>query len=121
VDAYISQDYARAERDKLWRKVWQHVGRGEEMPEVGNFLTYNILDDSIVIVRTELDRFAAYHNVCPHRGRRLVHIPADAGNACGKKKTFVCGFHGWRFNLDGENIHVLEKQVEQLKNKHAIA
>ena len=35
VEAYISEDYARAERDKLWRKVWQQVGRLEEIPEVG--------------------------------------------------------------------------------------
>ena len=31
VEAYISEDYARAERDKLWRKVWQQVGRVEEI------------------------------------------------------------------------------------------
>ena len=52
VDAYISEDYARAERDKLWRKVWQQVGRVEELPEVGSYLTYDILDDSIIVVRT---------------------------------------------------------------------
>ena len=52
VEAYISEDYARAERDKLWRKVWQQVGRVEEIPEVGNYLTYDILDDSIIVVRT---------------------------------------------------------------------
>ena len=49
VDAYISEDYARAERDRLWRKVWQQVGRVEEIPEVGNYLTYDILDDSILV------------------------------------------------------------------------
>jgi hypothetical protein len=48
VEAYISEDYVRAERDKLWRKVWQQVGRVEEIPQVGNFLTYDILDDSII-------------------------------------------------------------------------
>ena len=52
VDAYISEEYARAERDKLWRKVWQQVGRVEEIPEVGSYLTYDILDDSIIVVRT---------------------------------------------------------------------
>ena len=56
VDAYISEDYARAERDKLWRKVWQQVGRVEEIPEVGNYLTYDILDDSIIVVRTGAKR-----------------------------------------------------------------
>ena len=52
VEAYLSEDYARAERDKLWRKVWQQVGRVEDLPKVGSFLTYDILDDSVIIVRT---------------------------------------------------------------------
>ena len=36
VQAYISPEYARAERDRLWRKVWQQVGRVEELPEVAS-------------------------------------------------------------------------------------
>ena len=110
VEAYISEDYVRAERDKLWRKVWLQVGRIEEIPEVGSYLSYEILDDSIVVVRTAPDKIKAYHNVCPHRGRRLVDPAQGERNACGKKKAFICGFHGWRFNLDGENIHVPHKE-----------
>jgi len=109
-EAYISEEYARQERDKLWRKVWQQVGRVEEIPEVGDYLTYEILDDSIVVVRTAPDKLAAYHNVCPHRGRRLIDTPKGARNACGKKKQFVCNFHGFRYNLDGECVHVFEKE-----------
>ena len=81
VEAYISPEYARAERDKLWRKVWQQVGRVEEIPEVGSYLTYDILDDSIIVVRTGPNEFAAHHNVCMHRGRRLIDIPEGAKNA----------------------------------------
>jgi phenylpropionate dioxygenase-like ring-hydroxylating dioxygenase large terminal subunit len=109
-EAYISEAYARAERDKLWCKVWLQVGRVEEIPEVGNFLTYDILDDSFIIARSAPDTFRAFYNVCPHRGRRLVDCPSGAKNACGKRKLFVCGFHGWRFNLEGECTHVAEKQ-----------
>jgi phenylpropionate dioxygenase-like ring-hydroxylating dioxygenase large terminal subunit len=109
VEAYISPDYARAERDKLWRKVWQQVGRVEEIPEVGRYLTYDILDDSIIVVRTAADQIKAHHNVCMHRGRRLVDTPDGAKNACGRKKSFVCGFHGWAYDLDGTNIHVPEQ------------
>ncbi len=76
VEAYISEEYARAERDKLWRKVWQQVGRVEEIPEVGSYLTYDILDDSIIVVRTgPTAKFTAHHNVCMHRGRKLVDTP----------------------------------------------
>jgi phenylpropionate dioxygenase-like ring-hydroxylating dioxygenase large terminal subunit len=110
VEAYLSEDYVRAERDKLWRKVWLQVGRVEEIPEVGSYLSYDILDDSIVVVRNTPDTLKAYHNVCPHRGRRLVDTPPGTRNACGKKKLFICGFHGWRYDLDGENIHVPHKE-----------
>jgi phenylpropionate dioxygenase-like ring-hydroxylating dioxygenase large terminal subunit len=108
-EAYTSAEYARAERDKLWRKVWQQVGRIEEIPEVGNYLAYEIHDDSIIIVRTAADSIKAYHNVCPHRGRRLVDIPEGEKQGCGRKTAFTCGFHGWRFNLEGENTHIPHK------------
>lgn len=106
VEAYISEDYARAERDRLWRKVWQVAGRLEDIPEVGNFITYEILDDSIVIVRTAPDQVRAYHNVCAHRGRRLVDTPRGARNARGLRSQFVCAYHGWRFDLEGKNTHI---------------
>ncbi len=114
VEAYISPEYARAERDKLWRKVWQQVGRVEEIPEIGSYLTYDILDDSIIVVRTGAgttsDNFRAHHNVCMHRGRKLVDNPAGAKNALGKaRKSFVCGFHGWTYGLDGACTHIREQ------------
>lgn len=109
-EAYTSPEYARQERDKLWRKVWLQAGRVEEIPQVGNYLTYGILDDSIVIVRTAPDKISAYYNVCPHRGRRLIDTPKGAHNASGTKRQFICNFHGFRYNLSGECVHVFEKQ-----------
>ena len=110
VEAYISPEYARAERDKLWRKVWQQVGRVEELPEIGSYITYDILDDSVIVVRTGPNEFKAHHNVCMHRGRRLIDKPAGAKNAIGRaRKSFVCGFHGWSFGLDGACSHIREQ------------
>lgn len=110
VEAYVSEDYARAEQDKLWRKVWLQVGRVDEIPKVGDHLTYEILNDSVIIVRTATDKISAYHNVCTHRGRKLVDTPEGAHNACGWKNNFTCPFHGWRFNLDGECTHIRERE-----------
>lgn len=109
-EAYTSEEYARVERDRLWRKVWLQAGRIEEIPEVGNLITYDIKDDSVIIVRTGPDSISAYHNVCPHRGRRLVDTPAGARNARGTKRQFVCGYHGWTYNLEGENTHIPHKE-----------
>ncbi|KJF19811.1 aromatic ring-hydroxylating dioxygenase subunit alpha [Rhodococcus sp. AD45-ID] len=110
VEAYISQTYARAEGDKLWSKVWQQVGRVEEIPKVGDFLTYEILDESVIIVRSTPDTISAYHNVCSHRGRRLVDTPPGAHEARGQARQFICGFHGWRYDLDGKNTFAAERQ-----------
>ncbi len=109
VEAYISPEYARAEGDRLWAKVWQQVCRVEELPRVGDFLTYEILDDSVIVVRTAEDTIRAYHNVCAHRGRRLVDTPPGAHDARGSRKQFVCGFHGWRYDLQGNNTFVPER------------
>ncbi|MDF0545382.1 aromatic ring-hydroxylating dioxygenase subunit alpha [Sphingobium sp. H39-3-25] len=108
-EAYISADYARAERDRLWRKVWLQAGRLEDIPEVGNFITYDILGDSVVIVRTTPDQIKAYHNVCPHRGRRLVDTSPGARNARGSRSNFICGFHGWTFDREGACTFVNHK------------
>jgi nitrite reductase/ring-hydroxylating ferredoxin subunit len=109
-EAYTSPEYARAERDKLWRKVWLQAGRLEEIPEVGSYITYEILDDSILIVRTAPDRIRAYYNTCTHRGRRLIDTPAGEKRACGKQRAFVCGFHGWGFDLNGKCTYVHNRE-----------
>jgi len=109
VEAFISRDYAEAEADKLWAKVWQQAGRVEEIPTTGNFITYEICNDSILIVRTAPDEIKAYHNVCPHRGRRLVSTPPGAHSASGRKKTFICGYHAWTFDLDGKPAYILDR------------
>jgi phenylpropionate dioxygenase-like ring-hydroxylating dioxygenase large terminal subunit len=109
-EAYVSADYVRAERDRLWRKVWLQAGRVEEIPEVGSHISYDILDDSVVIIRTAADGIKAFHNVCTHRGRRLVDTPAGAHHACGNRKALVCPFHGWTFNLQGECTHIRDRE-----------
>jgi nitrite reductase/ring-hydroxylating ferredoxin subunit len=109
-EAFLSRDYAKLEAEKLWPRVWQMAGRLEELPDVGSFLTYEIGDDSIIVVRTAADKLKAYHNVCPHRGRRLISTEPNQIHACGHKSRFVCAFHGWAFNLEGKNVHILDKQ-----------
>ncbi|WP_340589140.1 aromatic ring-hydroxylating dioxygenase subunit alpha [Erythrobacter alti] len=105
-EAYISRDYAEAEQDRLFRKVWLQAGRLEDLREVGDFITYNIGPDSVIIVKSGEGELSAYHNVCPHRGRRLVDTPEGKRNARGTRKNFICGYHGWTFGLDGENTYI---------------
>jgi phenylpropionate dioxygenase-like ring-hydroxylating dioxygenase large terminal subunit len=110
VEAYISQDYLKLERDRVWRKCWLQAGRVEDLPDPGNYLTYDILDDSVLIVRTATGEIKAWHNVCTHRGRRLVDTPQGQRNAHGNRMNFVCGFHAWTFDLDGHCTYIQSKE-----------
>ena len=100
-EAYVSRDYLEAEREKLWRSHWLQAGRVEDIPSPGDFITYDILDDSVIITRGDDGQVRAFHNVCPHRGRKLIDTPKGQRNARGNKKSIICGFHGWVFNREG--------------------
>jgi nitrite reductase/ring-hydroxylating ferredoxin subunit len=103
VEPYISPAYARAEGEKLWPKVWQAACRVEEVPKVGDYVTYDVADESIIVVRTAGDKIQAFYNVCQHRGRRLT-------SGCGHTAQFYCRFHGWRWHLNGDNAFVLDAE-----------
>lgn len=102
-EAYICRDFAKREKERMWTKVWQVACRVEELKAVGDFVTYDIGDQSVIVTRSAPDSISAYYNVCMHRGRRLT-----AG--CGHTKRFHCTFHGWRWNLDGSVNRILDEK-----------
>ena len=99
---YVSRDFARLEQQRLWPRAWQMACREEEIPRVGDYVTYDILDESIIVVRVAPERIAAYHNACQHRGRRLTE-------GCGHAARLFCRFHGWSWKLDGTIAHVVDR------------
>ena len=97
---YYDEAFFKLEKEKLWPHVWQMACRLEEIPEVGDYTLYNILDHSVILINTE-NGVKAFKNACRHRGLRLAHGPGHCG-----EEGFVCPFHGWRFNGEGENTFV---------------
>jgi len=104
-ERYFDEEFFRLEKEHFWPRVWQMACRLEEIPEVGDWIEYTILDDSIIVVRAETG-VKAFHNSCRHRGMRLVN---GQGNCQGG--GFVCPFHGWRWNIEGKNKLVWGRQV----------
>lgn len=102
VEHYISPEILRLEEMRLWPRVWQIACREEELPHVGSYVTYNIMNESIVVVRVGEHDIKAFFNVCQHRGRRLVE-------GCGQMSRFHCMFHGWQYHLDGSIARVLDR------------
>lgn len=87
----------------MWNKVWQVACREEEIPKVGDYITYEIGSQSFIVVRTAADEIKSYYNVCLHRGRRLTA-------SCGHATKFHCNYHGWQWNLDGTIARVLDRE-----------
>lgn len=99
---YTSPDHARLEAEKLWSRVWQMACREEEIPNVGDYYTYEIVDQSVIVIRTAPDVIKAFHNVCPHRGRTITE-------GCGHAARLFCKFHGWSWKIDGTNTNVVDR------------
>jgi phenylpropionate dioxygenase-like ring-hydroxylating dioxygenase large terminal subunit len=85
-------------------RVWQMACRLEEIPSRGDFVEYEILDQSVIVVRLDEDNVRAFYNSCRHRGMKIVE-------GSGSRRSFVCPFHGWCWGLDGANTFVLRPEV----------
>lgn len=114
-EAFLSKEYLEAEKRLLWPRIWQLVERETDLPNPGDWMTYNVADESVIVLRKEDGTLKAFHNVCPHRGRQLVSVPemlpSKVHDVRGtNRKNFICGFHGWTFNLDGENTYILDPE-----------
>ncbi|HET8705259.1 MAG TPA: aromatic ring-hydroxylating dioxygenase subunit alpha, partial [Pseudomonadales bacterium] len=95
VDRYISADFHQQEAQQLWPKVWQFVGREEQILAPGDHLVYDIVERSVIVMRGEDGVIRGFYNSCLHRGRALR-------NTDGNCRELRCPFHGFTWDLQGE-------------------
>ena len=96
IDRYFDKAFHNREVEKVWRKTWQWACRLEDIPNIGDHVVYDIVHDSVIVVRTgpASTDIRAYVNACLHRGTQL-RIEG------GCVKQFKCPFHGFTWGLDG--------------------
>ncbi|GHB01311.1 aromatic ring-hydroxylating oxygenase subunit alpha [Modicisalibacter luteus] len=80
---------------EIFEKEWLFAGMTCEIPAKGNFMTLDVGDNPIIIVRGNEGQIHAFHNVCRHRGSRLCMKDK------GKVAKLVCPYHQWTYELDG--------------------
>jgi phenylpropionate dioxygenase-like ring-hydroxylating dioxygenase large terminal subunit len=93
---YHSPALLELEKEQVFRSHWQIVGHVSDVPEPGDYLTMDVVGERALVVRGKDGVVRAFHNMCRHRGSRVV---ADSQGSC--KGALVCPFHGWVYNLDG--------------------
>jgi phenylpropionate dioxygenase-like ring-hydroxylating dioxygenase large terminal subunit len=107
----ISPDHYELERDAIFRKTWLNVGRMEQLPRTGSYFSRELdaARTSVVVVRTADGSLRAFHNMCRHRGNKLVWNDYPGEETAGVCRQFTCKYHGWRYDLEGELTFVQQE------------
>jgi phenylpropionate dioxygenase-like ring-hydroxylating dioxygenase large terminal subunit len=93
---YFNRELFEIEQEELFRRHWQVACHVSDVVEAGDWSSFDIVGERALVVRGKDGVVRAFHNVCRHRGSRVV-----AGEKGHCKTAMVCPFHGWSFNLDG--------------------
>src|SRR3954447_23628339 len=99
---YLEPEIVRLEQEAIFERTWQLAGHVSDLSEPGSYLTTDVVDQPILVVRDHDGEVRAFRNVCRHRGSRLL----SGSGQCGK--AIRCLYHGWTYKLDGTLIGVPE-------------
>lgn len=107
----ISPEFYELEREAIFKRAWLNVGRVEQLPRRGSYFTkrLDVARTSIIVVRDSADEVRAFHNICRHRGNKLVWSDIPGNDVSGTAKQFTCKYHGWRYGLDGACTYVQQE------------
>ncbi len=97
-DFYTSAADFQVDLDLIWYRDWLFIGHDCEVPLAGNYLTVQIGDYPVLVLRDRDGGVRAFHNSCRHRGSRIC--AAEHGSAA----RLVCPYHQWTYALDGRLI-----------------
>jgi glycine betaine catabolism A len=120
-DFYCSPDDYQIDLDMIWYRDWLFVGHDCEVPHPGNYLTVQIGEYPVLVIRDRDGGLRAFHNTCRHRGSRICS--AEHGTA----PRLVCPYHQWTYALDGRLLAArdmandLDKSQHGLKSVHCVS
>src|SRR5262245_14141664 len=103
-ERYLSCDFAQLEWERMWTRVWLLAAWERDVERPGDWCTFDVGPESIIVARDRTGRLHAHYNVCLHRGNRLC----EAGR--GHDPTFSCRYHAWEWNLDGTLRHATDAE-----------
>lgn len=92
---YENAELSALEYERLVLPNWQIVCHANDIPEPGDYVTFDLQRDSILVIRDTEGELRAFKNVCRHRGARML----DGQGSC--RGRIVCPYHGWNYDLKG--------------------
>lgn len=108
---YTSDAVFERDLENVFFKDWQLAGHISDLPEIGDYFLFEIMNESIIVSRDNTGDIRALANVCRHRGSRVCLEPR------GNTKRFTCPYHAWVYNLDGSLFNARLMGPEQDRSK----
>jgi phenylpropionate dioxygenase-like ring-hydroxylating dioxygenase large terminal subunit len=96
---YTDPAFFELEKRRMWPHVWQFAARDEDVPKPGDYVVYENVGRSYLVVRQDDGSVLSFHNVCLHRGTKL-RVKG------GSTTSFRCPFHGFEWRTDGSVCNV---------------
>ena len=128
VKPLIDPAWFELERERIFKQTWLYVARAEELAEPGDYKLrrLHVANTSVIIVRDRNGAVHAFHNICTHRGNKLIPEQGEQSLGHTATHTLTCRFHAWTFNTDGalrgvarqESFADLDKSCLGLKRIH---
>jgi choline monooxygenase len=100
---YVDTEVYAREKEAVFGKTWQIVGRRDQVLSAGDYFTVDLFDNPLLIVRGNDGVVRGFYNVCRHRA-------GNPATGCGSRKVFRCGYHGWTYDLTGKLLNAPEMQ-----------
>ena len=97
-ECYTNKEYTLIERKKLFEDKWTVIGTASSLPKVGDVKPFDLLGLPLLIVRNKKNKIKVFHNVCSHRGVKLIDKPGNIRN------VIRCPYHSWSYTADGELV-----------------
>ncbi|MBS9479002.1 aromatic ring-hydroxylating oxygenase subunit alpha [Ancylobacter radicis] len=91
---YTSPEFLARELDTIFSKEWICVGRSSGLATAGDYLTYELAGQPVMVLRDKEGELRAFSNVCLHRMSTLLE-------GTGNRRAIVCPYHAWTYGLDG--------------------
>ena len=92
---YTDPEVFRLENRGLLARTWQFGCHSSELPKIGDYVTFEIANESLFAIRGRDEKIRFFFNVCQHRAHQLV-------KGKGNTRVVVCPYHAWAYELNGK-------------------
>ena len=95
---YLDREIYEQEKIKILYRNWHYAGHASQVANSGDYLTLEIGDENLIVIRGDDGELKGFFNVCRHRAHKLLEDEGNVG-------SITCPYHAWNYSIDGRLRH----------------